>query len=247
MSRSIFLILALCMGCTTSSSTNSKTSDSDTSDQGKSTSPDSSIADTGVVDDGSEVGLVAEVWADNWFAMYVDEDLIAEDSVPITTERSFNAETFSFKATYPLRINVIAKDFKQDDSGLEYIGQPNQQMGDGGLIIQVRDESSGALVVVTDATWKCLPIHRAPLNKECEKSSTPDTECTSEISEEPEGWKSVGFDTSAWPQAVVHSEQSVGPKDGYDEITWDPTASLIWGEDLEMDNTLLCTVTVPAP
>jgi hypothetical protein len=247
MSRKNLIILALCMGCTTSSSTNSQAPNSESSDLGKIASSDSSRVDTGVINEGGAVEFVAEVWADNWFAMHVGEELVAEDSVPITTERSFNAETFSFKATYPLHLNVIARDFKQDDSGLEYIGQPNQQMGDGGLILQVRDESSGKLVAVTDATWKCLPIHRAPLNKECEKSSTPDTDCTSEIGEEPEGWKSVGFDTSAWPQAVVHSEQSVRPKDGYDEITWDPTASLIWGEDLEIDNTLLCTVTVPAP
>ena len=139
------------------------------------------------------------------------------------------------------------KDFKENDSGLEYIGQPNQQMGDGGLIIQVRERSSGALVAVTDATWKCMPIHRAPLNKDCEDSTDPLAECVSEILEEPAGWKAAGFDASAWPAAVVHSAQAVGPKDGYDEITWDPTASLIWGSDLETDNTLLCTVTVPSP
>jgi len=36
----------------------------------------------------------------------------------------------------------------------------------------------------------------------------------------------------------------VGPKDGYDAITWDGAASLIWGEDLEADNTVLCRVLI---
>ena len=45
--------------------------------------------------------FVAEVWADNWFALYVNGELVGEDSTPITTERSFNAETITFTATYP--------------------------------------------------------------------------------------------------------------------------------------------------
>src|SRR5437868_12224916 len=76
----------------------------------------------------------AEVWADNWFALYVGETHAGEDSVPITTERSFNSETFYFDASYPFDLNFIVKDFKQNDSGLEYIGTDRQQMGDGGFI-----------------------------------------------------------------------------------------------------------------
>ena len=63
----------------------------------------------------------AEVWADNWFALYVNGELVGEDSVPITTERSFNSETITFDADYPLTIAIEAKDFKEDDSGLENI------------------------------------------------------------------------------------------------------------------------------
>ena len=29
----------------------------------------------------------AQVWADNWFSLYVGENFVGEDSVPITTER----------------------------------------------------------------------------------------------------------------------------------------------------------------
>ena len=95
-----------------------------------------------------------EVWADNWFAFYLGERLIIEDSTPITTERSFNAETFVFEAEYPLQMNFIARDFKEDDTGLEYIGRRNQQMGDGGLIAQFTDLATGNAIVVTDSRWR---------------------------------------------------------------------------------------------
>ena len=64
------------------------------------------------------INVKAEVWADNWFAFYLGDQLVKEDSVPITTERSFNSETFTFSASYPLTLNFIAKDFKENDSGL---------------------------------------------------------------------------------------------------------------------------------
>ena len=48
-----------------------------------------------------------------------DDALLVEDSESITTERSFNAERFSFEADYPLVLNFVVKDFKEDDSGLE--------------------------------------------------------------------------------------------------------------------------------
>jgi len=34
----------------------------------------------------------AEIWVDNWFALYINGKKVGEDSVPITTERSFNSE-----------------------------------------------------------------------------------------------------------------------------------------------------------
>ena len=82
--------------------------------------------------------IKAEVWADNWFALYSGDTLIKQDSVPITTERSFNSESFTFQASYPLQLNFVVKDYKANDTGLEYIGTPKQQMGDGGPKMQSR-------------------------------------------------------------------------------------------------------------
>lgn len=200
--------------------------------------------DTAGVADGTTSTFVAEVWADNWFSLSVNGQVVGEDSVPITTERSFNAETLSFEATYPLTIAVEAKDFKETDSGIEYIGEGNQQMGDGGLILQITDEATGAIVAATSDDWRALVIHEAPLNKDCEKSADPDTECQSRIVDAPVGWADVDFDDSAWSNATTWSSSAVGPKDGYDEIGWSSSAELIWGADLESDNTVLTRFTV---
>ncbi|MEM8922400.1 MAG: PEBP family protein [Actinomycetota bacterium] len=192
--------------------------------------------------DGTSSTFTAEVWADNWFALHVNGELIGEDSVSITTERSFNAETFTFEATYPLTVAVEAKDFKETDSGIEYIGENKQQMGDGGLIVQITDDSTGA-VIVSGGDWSSLVIHRAPLNTECEKDADPDATCRFEATDAPTGWTDVGFDDSAWVTATEWSEGDVSPKDGYNDIDWDPAARLIWGTDLEVDNTVLFRTT----
>ena len=188
----------------------------------------------------------ADVWADNWFEMRVDGIQVAEDSVPITTERSFNAESFTFIAERPFVLGLVAKDFKENDTGLEYIGSRRQQMGDGGVILQIRD-ASGATVVVTNSYWQCHVIHTAPLDKSCEGESDPvagTAPCGFEAGEEPSGWDRADFDASSWANASVYSEAEVDPKMGYDEISWDASADLIWGPDLEQSNTVLCRLTV---
>ena len=188
-----------------------------------------------------------EAWADNWFAAYLGDTLIVEDSVSITTERSFNAEAVTFDADYPLHLNFILKDFKENDTGLEYIGARNQQMGDGGFIMQLTDTSSGDVVAVSNADWACMVIHEAPLDKSCEGESNPvagTAPCDFTDLGEPDGWKAADYDDSGWTATTVHSASAVGPKDGYDAISWDSNADIIWGPDLETNNTILCRVTV---
>ena len=196
------------------------------------------------------VTIKAEVWADNWFALYNGDILIGEDSVPITTERSFNAETFTFEATYPLHLNIVAKDYKANDTGLEYIGTARQQMGDGGLIAQFTDTATGEVIAVTDENAKVLVIHKAPLDSACAKEASPvagQAPCTFTALAEPTDWKSAAFDDSAWSKASVFTAAQVSPKEGYDDITWNSAAQFIWGSDLVMDNTVLVRMTVAAP
>ncbi|MGA9276795.1 PEBP family protein [Ilumatobacter sp.] len=211
----------------------------------ESTDEDSASTDTSEPTQIAAVSTFSiEVWADNWMAVYVDGVLIGEDSVPITTERSFNAEVFTFEATYPFTVAIEAKDFKETDSGLEYIGEANQQMGDGGIIAQVIDTSTAEVVAGTDSDWKALVVHQAPLNTDCEHDANPDATCESLIIETSSDWASAGFDDSDWTNASVWGAADVGPKDGYDEISWDPSAQLIWGTDLRVDNTILLRTTI---
>ncbi len=207
-------------------------------------STDASEARSDAADSAGASAFTIDVWADNWMAVYVNGVLVGEDSVPITTERSFNSESFTFEATYPFTVAIEAKDFKETDSGLEYIGQPNQQMGDGGIIAQVTDVSTGEIVAGTDADWKALVVQQAPLNTDCEHDADPDATCEFLLLETPTDWASAGFDDNDWTNATVWSAADVGPKDGYDDITSDPTAQLIWGTDLPVDNTILLRTTI---
>lgn len=228
------------------------TTASATSEPAVTTAPAATTAvdPTTVVDSTSVVGatstFTAEVWADNWFSLYVNGELVGEDSVSITTERSFNADTFTFEASYPLTIAMVTKDFKETDSGLEYIGEPNQQMGDGGIIAQFTDTATGEVVAVTGADWRGLVVHRAPLNTDCAGSADPDTDCQFEMIAEPDGWTAGDFDDSSWQTATVYTPEEVGAKDGYDTISWDASAALIWGSDLKVDNTVLWRTVIPA-
>ena len=63
----------------------------------------------------------------------------------------------------------------------------------------------------------------------------------------PDNWLADNFDDSTWDNATEHKYASVSPKDGYNEINWHKKAQLIWGEDLETDNTLICRVSIEQP
>jgi len=188
--------------------------------------------------------FVAEVWADNWFALYINGVLVGQDSVSITTEKSFNSEKISFTASYPFVIGMVTKDFIQNDTGLEYIGSSRQQIGDGGFIAQFTNTSTGKVVAYTSSAWRGYVIHQAPLNVSCEKSKTPTTECQSKIQAEPSGWSQKTFDDSKWSLASVYTKEAIGVKDGYNDINWSSQAQLIWSSDLKIDNTVLWRYTI---
>ena len=228
----------LVTGC--SSDTTAQDSDADQSVSAPAPTSDATTIDPA----GAATGFQIDVWADNWSAVYIDGEMVGEDSVPITTERSFNAETYTFDAQLPFTVSIEAKDFKETDSGIEYIGEPNQQMGDGGIIAQITDLSTAEVVAVTDADWQSLVVQQAPLNTECADDPDPDETCESASVEVPADWTSPDFDDRAWVSATVWSAGEVGPKEGYEEITWDTSAQLIWGTDLEVDNTILLRTTV---
>ena len=185
------------------------------------------------------ISFQAEIWADNWFSLYINGKKVGEDSVSISTERSFNSEKIKFTASYPLTIGVIAKDFIENSSGLEYIGKPNQQIGDGGIIIQIRELATGKVIAYSSRDWKVFTVNKAPLNPECVKSNNPLADCKSLITSIPSTWASTTFKDTTWKNASEYSREAVGVKDGFFDFSWSPSASLIWSSDLKLDNTIL--------
>jgi phosphatidylethanolamine-binding protein (PEBP) family uncharacterized protein len=188
----------------------------------------------------------AEIWVDNWFALYINGKKVGEDSVPITTERSFNSEKIKFTATYPFTVGLMVRDFTENSSGLEYIGKPNQQIGDGGAIAQIRDLSTNKIIAATNTSWKTLVTNKAPLNPECVSSANPIVDCKYQNINTPSSWSTNSFKDTAWKSATSYTKEEVGVKDGYFDISWSNTAGLIWSSDLKLDNTVLIRKTISA-
>lgn len=252
--RSLVVLTSIFLASCSSESTSTKPAETITTDASTTTNEiltNTTVASSEKAIDSSTTAVksaqstfTAEVWADNWFSLYINGKLVGEDSVPITTEKSFNSERITFTASYPFTIAIVAKDFKQNDTGLEYIGTDRQQMGDGGIVAQFTDTATGRVVATTSSAWRGLVIHQAPLNKSCEKSSKPEIDCTSRIASEPSGWTQTAFNDSSWPNANTYSKEQVGVKDGYNNISWSSDAQIIWTSDLEIDNTILWRYTV---
>ncbi len=187
----------------------------------------------------STLSFNAEVWADNWFALYVNGKKVGEDSVPITTEKSFNSSKIKFTATYPFTIGIIAKDYTANSSGLEYIGTSRQQIGDGGIIIQIREISSGKVVAYSSKDWKVLVVNKAPVNADCVKSKNPTVDCKYINTPIPNGWATTAYKDSTWKSASEYSKVAVGVKEGYFDYTWTSGSSIVWSTNLKLDNTIL--------
>ena len=193
------------------------------------------------------ISFEAHVWADNWFSLYINGKKVGEDSVPITTERSFNSERIIFKASYPLTIAVVAKDYTENASGLEYIGKSNQQIGDAGLALEISEVASKKLVAQTDNLWKVFVVDKAPLNPECVTSAHPLTDCKNKNVARPKNWTAYGFKDTSWSKASVYTQEEVGVKEGYFDFTWSDKTQLIWSSDLKLDNTILLRKLVKSP
>ena len=193
------------------------------------------------------INFQAEGWADNWFSLYIDGKKVGEDSVPITIVKSFNSTKIKFSASYPFTVGVVIKDYKENASGLEYIGQPNQQIGDGGFSLQIRDLSSNKIIATTSSSWKLLVVNKAPLNPSCVTSSNPIIDCKSFTIATPINWSTKTFNDSKWTPAYEYTPDEVGVKDGYFDIVWSPSAKLIWSSDLKLDNIVLLRSKISEP
>lgn len=169
----------------------------------------------------------ANIYADNWFVLYINGNLVAVDSISFIPH---NVISVDLLPVYPMTIAVMAKDNASPTTGMEY---NDSNIGDGGFILKFSDGT------VSNAQWKAKCFFHGPVN-----GDTQVPRVQTEVI--PSNWFARDFDDSSWSQATEHSESAVGPKAPYYENDFDG-AKWIWTKDLALDNTVIFRLRVESP
>ena len=169
----------------------------------------------------------ANVYADNWFMLYINGELVAVDSIAFIPH---NVISVDILPSYPMTIAVMAKDNADPKTGMEYA---NTNIGDGGFILKFGDGT------VTDASWKAKCFSRGPSDGD---TRNPRVETTPI----PDDWYATDFDDSDWVRAKEYSERDIDPKQPFYEADF-RGAKFIWTDDLLLDNTVLFRRTIARP
>ena len=168
--------------------------------------------------------IKVNVYADNWFKLYVNGELVAVDSIAFIPH---NVVSVDILPKYPMTIAVMAKDNADAKTGLEYA---NTNIGDGGFILKFGDGT------VTNAKWKVKKISWGPLKGDVKNPKVVNIAL-------PQSWYAIDFDDRSWKYAREYKESSVRPKSPFYENDF-IDAKFIWSDDLELDNTVLFRYTV---
>jgi len=166
------------------------------------------------------------MYADNWFAMYVNGKLVTVDSIDFLPH---NVVAIDLLPEYPMTVAVIAKDNADPGTGCEY----GRSIGDGGFILKFTDGT------VTDASWKAKCVFHGPVG-----GDTADPKVR--VEEIPADWFAPGFDDSSWANATEWPEERIQPKQPFREHDF-AGATWIWSGDLDLDNTVLFRKRVEKP
>ncbi len=171
--------------------------------------------------------LTANMYADNWFEMYVNGELVCVDSIRFMPH---NVISVDLLPSYPMTIAVMAKDNADAKTGMEY---GNTSIGDGGFVLKFSDGT------VSSSAWKAKRVSWGPLNGDAANPRTVHVEI-------PQGWYAPDFDDREWPDAKEFSEAEVRPKEPFYDHDFEG-AAFIWSGDLKLDNTVLFRHTVESP
>ncbi len=166
------------------------------------------------------------VYADNWFMLYVNGRLVAVDPIEFTPH---NVVSVDFLPEYPMTIAVLAKDNADPKTGLEY----GSSIGDGGFCLKFADGT------VTDGRWKARNFFHGPLKGDTQAPSVRHDPL-------PANWWAVDFDDSKWTFAKEYTVQEVDPKQPYFDHDF-KDAKFIWSDDLALDNTVIFRTKVDKP
>jgi len=180
----------------------------------------------GLIKPGIADTMKLNVYADNWFMLYVNGRLVAVDPIQFTPH---NVVSVDFLPEYPMTIAVLAKDNADPKTGLEY----GSSVGDGGFILKFADGT------VTNASWKAKNFFHGPINGD---TANP------QVKQEPlpANWWAVDFDDSHWKNAKEYTVEEVDPKQPYYEHDFEG-AKFIWTDDLALDNTIIFRTKIEKP
>jgi len=169
----------------------------------------------------------ANVYADNWFMLYINGELVAVDSIAFIPH---NVISVDILPSYPMAIAVMAKDNADPKTGMEYA---NTSIGDGGFILKFGDGT------VTDGSWKAKAFSHGPIDGDTRNPRVESIPI-------PDDWYRTDFDDSGWGRAKEYSERDIDPKQPYFEADF-KGAKFIWTDDLLLDNTVLFRRTITKP
>jgi len=168
----------------------------------------------------------ANIYADNWFVLYINGKLTAVDSIDFLPH---NVVSVDILPEYPMTLAVMAKDNADPNTGLEY----GDHIGDAGFILKFADGT------VTNASWKAKSYFKGPLNRDVANPKVEHTPI-------PEDWFAVNFDDSKWPNATEYSQERVDPKEAFFKSDF-TGAKFIWTDDLDLDNTVILRAKIDKP
>ena len=132
----------------------------------------------------------ANMYADNWFMLYINGELVAVDSIKFIPH---NVVSVDILPSYPMTIAVMAKDNADPKTGMEYA---NTQIGDAGFILKFGDGT------VTNANWKAKKFSWGPIDRDTKNPRVENIPI-------PENWFAADFDDSSWgPREGVHRRAS---------------------------------------
>lgn len=145
--------------------------------------------------------IKADVYADNWFILYINGKLVAVDSTEFIPH---NGVSVDILPTYPMTIAVMARDNADPKTGMEYA---DTHIGDGGFILKFGDGT------VADARRKAKAFSRGPVGRDTKNPRAENVPI-------PDNWYAVDFDDRDWARVGEYSEEQVNPKQPfYDTIS----------------------------
>ncbi|MEM7384520.1 MAG: YHYH protein [Verrucomicrobiota bacterium] len=198
--------------------------------------------------------ITGYIFADNYFELFVNGELVGVDPIPFTP---FNSNVVRFRAKAPITYAFRLVDWEENlGLGTEENRGNRYHPGDAGLIASFSDGT------VTNGEWKAQAYYMAPIddpaNVRILEDGTRDSSAANQTTgsdssyglhwKVPDDWASPDFDDASWPAATLFSNQTVGVDNkpsytNFDDQFAGAGARFIWSSNLVLDNEVLVRFT----